>query len=200
MSFSVNHRSKKNSLYYFRNKYLENHNISVSSRKRGSAKNNKSNTNLPYINYQIIQNNFSNSSVNTNITNIKGTKEHLLFNIYPIKPKLKDKLEYNFNKKRIIVYKPPSIVNNKKISFQKKTNKEILEFPLFDEKLIFKDINRSYLQDKYSDEGSESGDELINQDKSFLSQELEDSIKLLSLNLKKNKNNNLLSRYMKFKE
>ena len=200
MSFSANHRSKKNSLNYFKNEYLENNNQRVSSCKRDTSKKNKSNSNLPNINYQIIQNNYSNSSLNTNITNIKDKKEDILFNTYPIKPIIEDKLEDNFIQKRIKVYKPPSIVNNKIISFQRQTNKQILEFPLFDEKLIFKDINRSYLQDEYSDDGSESGDEQINQGKLFLSQELEDSVKQLSQNLKKNKNKNLLSRCMRFKQ
>ena len=200
MSFSANHRSKKNSLNYFKNEYLENNNQRVSSCKRDTSKKNKSNSNLPNINYQIIQNNYSNSSLNTNITNIKDKKEDILFNTYPIKPIIEDKLEDNFIQKRIKVYKPPSIVNNKIISFQRQTNKQILEFPLFDEKLIFKDINRSYLQDEYCDDGSESGDEQINQGKLFLSQELEDSVKQLSQNLKKNKNKNLLSRCMRFKQ
>ena len=174
MSFSANHRSKKNSLNYFKNEYLVNNNQKVSSCKRDSSKKYKSNLNLPNIKYQNIQSNFSNSSLNTNITNIKDIKSDLF-------------------------YKPPSVVNNKIISFQNQTNKEILEFPLFDEKLIFKDINRSYLQDEYSDDGSESDEEKINEGTFFLSQELEDSVKQLSQNLKKNNNNNLLSRSMRFK-
>ena len=198
MSFSANHRSKKNSLNYFKNEYLVNNNQKVSSCKRDSSKKYKSNLNLPNIKYQNIQSNFSNSSLNTNITNIKDIKSDL-FNTYPIKPIIEDNLENNFIKKRIKVYKPPSVVNNKIISFQNQTNKEILEFPLFDEKLIFKDIIRSYLQDEYSDDGSESDEEKINEGTFFLSQELEDSVKQLSQNLKKNNNNNLLSRSMRFK-
>ena len=198
MSFSANHRSKKNSLNYFKNEYLVNNNQKVSSCKRDSSKKYKSNLNLPNIKYQNIQSNFSNSSLNTNITNIKDIKSDL-FNTYPIKPIIEDNLENNFIKKRIKVYKPPSVVNNKIISFQNQTNKEILEFPLFDEKLIFKDINRSYLQDEYSDDGSESSDEKINEGKIFLDKELEDSVKQLSQNLKKNQNEKLLTRKMRFK-
>ena len=200
MSFSANHRSKKNSLNYFKNEYILNNNQKVSGCKRDSSKKDKSNLNLPNLNYKNIQSNFSNSSLNTNITNIKDIKSDLLFNTYPIKPIIEDNLENNFIQKRIKVYKPPSVVNNKIISFQNQTNKQILEFPLFDEKLIFKDINRSYLQDEYSDDGSESDDEKINEGKFFLSQELEDSVKQISKILKKNKNNNLLSRSMRFKK
>ena len=74
-----------------------------------------------------------------------------------------------------------------------------MEFSLFDEKLIFKDMNRSYLQDEYSDDGSESSDENIEGGKLLLSKELEDSVKQLSQNLSKNKNEKLLKRRMKFK-
>lgn len=199
MSFSANHRSKKNSLNYFKNEYLVDNKQRVSSCKRDSSKKDESNKNLPNINYQIIQTNYSNSSLNTNITNIKD-KNDLLFNTYPIKPIIEDKLEDNFIQKKMKIYKPPSVVNNKIISFQKQTYKQILEFPLFDEKLIFKDINKAYLQDEYSDDGSESGDEKINEGKIFLTQEFEDSIKQISQNLKKNKNQNLLRRSMRFKQ
>ena len=193
MSFSANHRSKKNSLNYFKNEYLVNNNQKVTNFKREPSKKSKSALNLPNLNIKL---NFSNSSLNTNI---KDNKSDLLFNNYPIKPIIEDNFEDNFIKKRIKVYKPPSIVNNKIISFQNQTNKQILDFPLFDEQLIFQDINRSYLQDEYSDDGSESDDEKINEGKFFLSQELEDSVKQISQILKKNKNNNLLSRNMRFK-
>ena len=199
MSFSANHRSKKNSLNIFKKEYLVNNYQKVSSCKRDSSRKEKSNLNIPNINYKNFQTNFSISSLNTNISNIKDKKEDLLFNSFPIKPIIEDKLEDNFIQKRKKIYKPPSIVNNRIISFQKQTNKQILEFPLFDEKLIFKDINRSYLQDEYNDDGSESGDEVINEGKIFLSQELEDSVKQISQNLKNNGNKNLLSRSIRFK-
>ena len=201
MSFSANHRSKKNSLNYFKKEYLEDNNQRVSSCKRDSSKKEINNLNLPNINYQNIQNIFSYSSLNTNISNnVKDKKDELLFNTYPIKPIIEDNLEDNFIQKRKKVYKPKTILNNKIISFQKQANKQILEFPLFDEKLIFKDINRSYLQDEYSDDGSESGDEKINEGKIFLSQELEDSVKQLSQSLKNKESHNLLSRGMRFKQ
>ena len=200
MSFSANHRSKKNSLNYFQTEYLVNNNQKVSSYKRDSSKKENTNLKIHKINYQNIQTNFSNSSLNTNISYIKDKKEDLFFNSFPFKPIIEAKLENNFIQKRKKVYKPRSIINNKIISFQKQTNKQILEFPLFNEKLIFKDINRSYLQDEYSDDGSESRDEKINEGKIFLSQELEDSVKQLSQNLKNYNNQNLLSRNMRFKQ
>ena len=64
--------------------------------------------------------------------------------------------------------------------------------------MIFKDINSSYLQDAYNDDGGESSDERINKGKKFLSQEIEQSIKELKKNLKNNQNKPLLSRRMQF--
>ena len=93
----------------------------------------------------------------------------------------------------------PNILNNKIITFQKQKNKEILEFSLFDDKFIFKDINKSYLQDEHDDDGSESSDEKIKDGRLYLTQELEDSAKELSKILKKNKDKNILSRRIRFK-
>ena len=196
MSFSANHRSKKYSLNYFKNEYLVNNNQKVQDFNENSSKKSKSTLNLSNLKYQNIQLNFSNQSLNTNTTNIKDIKSDLLFKTYPIKPVIEDNFENNIIKKRIKVYKPPSVVNNKIISFQNQTNKQILDFPLFDEKLIFKDINRAYLQDQYSDDGSESDDKKINEGISFLSQELENSVKQIFQKSKNNKNNNLLNIYL----
>ena len=74
-----------------------------------------------------------------------------------------------------------------------------MEFSLFDDKLIFKDINKSYLQDEHDDDGSESSDEKINDGKLFLTQELEDSAKQIFKSLKKNPTENILSRKIRFK-
>ena len=74
-----------------------------------------------------------------------------------------------------------------------------MEFSLFDDKLIFKDINKSYLQDEHDDDGSESSDEKINDGKLFLNQELEDSAKEISDSIKKNSNEKILSRKIRFK-
>ena len=93
----------------------------------------------------------------------------------------------------------PSIINNRIISFQKQENKELLEFSLFGDNLIFDGINKSYLQDEKNDDGAESSDEKIEDGKNFLSEELENSIKKLSKSLQKNQNEKLLSRKMRFK-
>ena len=201
MSSSANFRSVKNSLNYFGKENLINNIQKVSSCKRESSKKDKSDINLTNIIYQNIQTNFSNSFINTNLSIIKENKNDLSFNSYPVKPIIEDNLENNFIKKKIKVYKPPSVVNNKIISFQKQINKQILEFPLFEEKQVFKDtINRSYLQDEFSDDGSESDDEKINEGKIFLTQELEDSFQQLSQSIKKDKSNNILSRKIRFKK
>ena len=199
MSFSANHKNKKSSFNYLEKDYLINNIQKVSSCKRESSKKDKSRLTIPSITNIYIQNNYSNSSINTNISIIKDKKDDNPYSSYPIKPIIEDNFENSFISKRKKIYKPPSIMNNKIISFQKQKGKEIMEFSLFDEKLIFKDINRSYLQDEYSDDGSESSDEKINEGKIFLDKELEDSVKQLSQNLKKNQNEKLLTRKMRFK-
>ena len=200
MSFSANHKNKKKSLNYLEKQYLEDNIQKSISYKRESSKKDKSRLTIANINNKFNKKNFSNSSINTNISIIKEDKnDNFSYNIYPIIPIIEDNFENSFIKKRKIIYKSPSIFNNKIISFQKQKNKQILEFSLFDDKLIFKDINRSYLQDEYSDDGSDSTDEKINEERILLTQELEDSIKLMSKNLQKNQAQKLLSRRMRFK-
>ena len=191
---SANHRNKTKTLTYFQNENINNIQ-KISSCEKESFKKDRSRLNLIYNNV-FFPNNFSKSSVNTNISNIR---DDLQFNSYAIKPIAEDNFEDSFIQKRKKLYKPPSIINNRIISFQKQKNKLILEFSLFDEKLIFKDINRSYLQDQCSDDGSESSDEQIIESKKLLSLGLEDSIKQISKSLKKNQKENLLSRRMRFK-
>ena len=196
MSFSANHKSKKKSLNYLLSENLINKAQKISNYKRESSKKDTSRLSLLNNNHKFFPNYLSNSSVNTNISVIKDDSP---YTNYPNKKIVADNLEDSFIRKRKKIYKPPSVINNKIISFQKQKNKEILYFSLFDENLIFKDINRSYLQDEYSDDGSESSDEKIDVAQNFLSQELEDSIIQLSNSFKKNQNDGLLSRRMKFK-
>ena len=196
MSFSANHKSKKKSLNYLLKENSINSPQKISSCKRESSKKDSSRLSLLNNNHKFFPNILSNSSVNTNISVIKADSP---YTSYPNKKIVENNLEDSFIRKRKKIYKPPSVINNKIISFQKQKNKEILYFSLFDENLIFKDINRSYLQDEYSDDGSESSDEKIDDAQNFLSQELEDSIIQLSNSFKKNQNDGLLSRRMKFK-
>ena len=200
MSYSANHKNIKKSKDYLEKQYLGDNIQKAISYKRESSKKDKSRLTIANINTKFIHNNFSNSSINTNISNIKeDKKDNSTFNSYPIIPIIENDFDKNFIQKRKIIYKSPSIINNRIISFQKQKNKQILEFSLFDDKLIFKDINRSYLQDEHSDDGSESSDEKINDGRMFLTQELEDSIKQMSKSLLKNQNQKLLSRRMRFK-
>ena len=64
--------------------------------------------------------------------------------------------------KRKLGHKSYTVLNNKVISFQNQKNKQILEFSLFDDNFIFKDLNKSYLQDEHSDDGADSSEEKIN--------------------------------------
>ena len=216
MSFSANHKVKKYSWNYLDKKYIDDRINKYTNNKRESSKKDESRLNIAKLNANRgIPSSFSNSSVTTNISLVrdKENKDNKIekffnrdkdfsINSYrcPIKPILEDSFENIFISKQKIIYKSPKItINNKIISFQKQRNRQIMEFPLFDDNLIFKDINKNYLQDEYDDDGSESSDEKINDGEYFLSQELEDSAKELSETVKKNQNNNILSRKIRFK-
>ena len=203
MSYSANHKNIKKPINYLENQYLERNIQRPISYKRESSKKDKSRLSISNINNIFIQNNFSNSSINTintNIPNIKeDKKDNSTNNSIPIISIIEDVFAKNFFQKKKLIYKSPTIFNNRIITFQKQKNKQILEFPLFDDKLVFKDINRSYLQDEHSDDGSESSEEKINDGRMLLTQELEDSVKQMSKSLQNNQNQQILSRRMRFK-
>jgi len=66
--------------------------------------------------------------------------------------------------------------------------------------MIFKDVNKAYLQDEQDDDGNISTDEKINSDINYILQELEESSKELTTNLKNNKKDISISRPIKFKK
>lgn len=195
MSHSANNKSKKNYLKYLDTNYLEDSPHKSISYKSESSKKIQSKIDFTNINYKFAPNLYSNSTTNTNFER----KDDFPFLSYQIKPIIEGDSIKNYIPKKKLTNKPYSIINNKIISFQNQKNKEVLEFSLFDDSLIFKDINKSYLQDEQSDDGAESSDEKINDSKYFLSRELEDSIKELSKSLHKKQGQNLLSRSIRFK-
>ena len=215
MSFSANHKIKSNPWNYLDKKYIDDRIKKYTNKKRDSSKKDESRLNIAKLNNKSIPNSFSNSSITTNISVVKEKnkekdkliekalekEEESSYYSYhcPIKPIVEDSFENTFISKKKITYKSPKVLSNKIISFQKQKNKRILEFSLFDDKLIFKDINKSYLQDEHDDDGSESSDEKINDGKIFLTQELEDSAKELSKNMKNHQDKKLLSRRIRFK-
>ena len=202
MSFSANNKVKKSSTNFLYKKYIDRkiENYFKTGTKRDTSQKESSHLNLKKINNKNILTSFSNSSITTNISVTKEKdKEKENSCHYSIKPIIEDRSENKFISKQKILYKSPNILNNKIITFQKQKNKEILEFSLFDDKFIFKDINKSYLQDEHDDDGSESSDEKIKDGRLYLTQELEDSAKELSKILKKNKDKNILSRRIRFK-
>ena len=202
MSFSANNKVKKSSTNFLYKKYIDRkiENYFKTKTKRDTSQKESSHLNLKKINNKNILTSFSNSSITTNISVTKEKdKEKENSCHYSIKPIVEDISENKFISKQKILYKSPNILNNKIITFQKQKNKEILEFSLFDDKFIFKDINKSYLQDEHDDDGSESSDEKIKDGRLYLTQELEDSAKELSKIFKKNKDKNILSRRIRFK-
>ena len=177
MSFSANNKVKKSSTNFLYKKYIDRkiENYFKTETKRDTSKKESSHLNLKKINNKNIPTSFSNSSITTNISVTKEKdKEKENSCHYSIKPIIEDRSENKFISKQKILYKSPNILNNKIITFQKQKNKEILEFSLFDDKFIFKDINKSYLQDEHDDDGSESSDEKIKDGRLYLTQELED--------------------------
>ena len=200
MSFSANNKVKKSSTNFLYKKYIDGKIENYFQTERNTSQKESSHLNLKKINNKNIPTSFSNSSITTNISVTKEKdKEKENSCHYSIKPIIEDRSENKFISKQKILYKSPNILNNKIITFQKQKNKEILEFSLFDDKFIFKDINKSYLQDEHDDDGSESSDEKIKDGRLYLTQELEDSAKELSKILKKNKDKNILSRRIRFK-
>ena len=214
MSFSANHKIKRNKWDYLNKRYIDVKIDKYINNKRDSSKKDESRLNISKLNNKSIPTTtFSNSSITTNISvvkdkekekyidkSIKNEKDYSYTSYqYPIKPIVEDSYENTFVSKQKKEYKSTEVINTKIITFQKQKDKTIKDFALFDDKLIFKEINRSYLQDEHDDDGSESSDEKINDGKLFLTQELEDSAKVLSKNIKKNKDKKFLSRRIKFK-
>ena len=200
MSFSANNKVKKSSTNFLYKKYIDRKIENYFQTERNTSQKESSHLNLKKINNKNIPTSYSNSSITTNISVTKEKdKEKENSCHYSIKPIIEDRSENKLISKQKILYKSPNILNNKIITFQKQKNKEILEFSLFDDKFIFKDINKSYLQDEHDDDGSESSDEKIKDGRLYLTQELEDSAKELSKILKKNKDKNILSRRIRFK-
>ena len=157
------------------------------------------NNNLNNINFKLTPNQETSLSGITNISVLKEKEQNFPYFSFPVKSLEEKDFENYFMKKNKKIFESPLIFNNKKISFQRQYDKQILEFTLFDDKVIFKDINRSYLQDEQSDDGDESSDEKIKYGKNFLFQELEESSKTFKENLKNNQEGTLLSRKIKFK-
>ena len=163
--------------------------------KRYSPNNNRIN------NMKLIPNQETSSSGTSNITSFKEKEKYEIpYFSFPVKSLEEFDVENYFMKKNKKIFESPTVLSDKKISFQRQKDKKIMEFVLFDDKIIFKDINRSYLQDEESDDGDESSDEKIKLGQNLLIQELEESSKEIKENLKNNKENSLLSRKIKFKK
>jgi hypothetical protein len=185
------------------NKNKDNININfIESQDKDNHKNPINNKASPIYNNKILTSD-SSSTKNTNINaSIKKDKDLLSYFSSELKPVIEEEnniLENKFISKKKKIYKPPTIIDKKQITFQRQSDKKVLEFSLFDDDLIFKDLNRSYLQDESSDDGDESSEEKINCGKLLLYQEIEESTKDLLNNLKKNQGEPILSRRMRFK-
>ena len=185
------------------NKNKDNLNINLNeSKDKDNQKNPINNKASPIYNNKILTSD-SSSTKNTNINaSIKKDKDLLSYFSYQTKPVIEEEnsiLENKFISKKKKIYKSPTIIDKKHITFQRQSDKKVLEFSLFDDNLIFQDLNRSYLQDESSDDGDESSEEKIKCGKLLLYKEIEESTKDLLKNLENNQNEPLLTRRMKFK-
>ena len=185
------------------NKNKDNLNINLNESKDKDNQKNPINNKASPINNNKILTSDSSSTKNTNINaSIKKDKDLLSYFSYQTKPVIEEEnsiLENKFISKKKKIYKPPTIIDKKHITFQRQSDKKVLEFSLFDDNLIFQDLNRSYLQDESSDDGDESSEEKIKCGKLLLYKEIEESTKDLLKNLENNQNEPLLTRRMKFK-
>ena len=154
-------------------------------------------------NIKLIQNNESSFSGITNFSMFKEKdkqEDNYPYFSFPVKSLDEINIEDYFLQKNKKIFESHKVINNKTISFQRQKDKKILEFVLFDDKIIFKDINRAYLQDENSDDGDDSSDEKINLGKNLLIQELEESSKVIKEKLKYNQERDLFSRPIRFKK
>ena len=118
----------------------------------------------------------------------------------PVKKLKEMDIENYFLPKNKKVFESRKIINDKNITFQRQKDKVVLEFPLFDDEMIFKDVNKAYLQNTESDDGDCSSDDNINMGKNILSKKLEEASKEIKINLYNNKINSLLYRPIRFKK
>ena len=174
----------------------------LEKRSNSYPKNNRRKQNLSFL---IKHKSNSPKKINNNNNNIKlipkdFENEYLFYFSFPIKPLEEKKIEEYFLNKNKKMYKDKEIINCKKITFQRQNDKNILEFNLFEDEMIFKDVNKAYLQDEQDDDGNISTDEKINSDINYILQELEESSKELTTNLKNNKKDISISRPIKFKK
>ena len=174
----------------------------LEKRSNSYPKNNRRKQNLSFL---IKHKSNSPKKINNNNNNIKlipkdFENENLFYFSFLIKPLEEKKIEEYFLNKNKKMYKDKEIINCKKITFQRQNDKNILEFNLFEDEMIFKDVNKAYLQDEQDDDGNISTDEKINSDINYILQELEESSKELTTNLKNNKKDISISRPIKFKK
>ena len=111
------------------------------------------------FNFRGVHNSFEN--ISSELISSNENYEYFSSDIFKTIPISETTDEENFFKKQKIVYTPPELNCPEKITFQRQKDKEILEFKLFNDKTIFKDVNKSYLQNQLSDDGSDSSERLI---------------------------------------
>ena len=88
-----------------------------------------------------------------------------------------------FLKKNKKMYETPTVNNCKTVTFERQSDKKILKFPIFDDNLIFTNINKSYMHNEENDDGNSSSNEVIEEGKKYLLAELGEVASVLHNNL-----------------
>ena len=148
--------------------------------------------------------NFSPNIKSTAINKEKNDIESILSNYEETEQGSVNKMNYNSNinnkndifflKKNKKIYETPTVNNCKKVTFERQSDKKILNFPIFDDNLIFTNINKSYMHNEDNDDGSSSSEETIEAGKKYVYAELDEVSSLLRNNLLSGKSNQKLFR------
>ena len=148
--------------------------------------------------------NFSPNIKSTAINKEKNDIESILSNYEETEQGSVNKMNYNSNinnkndifflKKNKKIYETPTVNNCKKVTFERQSDKKILNFPIFDDNLIFTNINKSYMHNEDNDDGSSSSEETIEAGKKYVFAELDEVSNLLRNNLLSGKSNQKLFR------
>ena len=99
-----------------------------------------------------------------------------------------------FLKKNKKMYETPTVNNCKRVTFERQSDKKIFNFPIFDDNLIFTNINKSYMHNEDNDDGSSSSEETIEAGKRYLYSELDEVASTLHNNLLSGKSSQKLFR------
>ena len=131
-----------------------------------------------------INKNFNSISYKFNSEpNTKKNNDYILNEIIQnyLKEKCSDDFEIKKSKRN---YEISTVSNCNSVTFENQTNTNIFHFPVFNENLIFKNINKSYMAKAYDDDGNDSSEEKIIIEKNYVYDQLKDAVNSLQMYMK----------------